>query len=172
MAYHNQEATLNARHRVLQTIWSAGFFSVASAGILFYVLAKQPKFTQELGTFQLIGLAFCVSYLMSFVIPPMIRKSNMVGLKNSFDKTNLQGPDDEGISQKVFNVIQTSTIIAIALTEGAAFANLTLYLVGNSIYSFAAGGFGLAVLLLHYPSSTKVTALVDEVVADLKSVSN
>jgi hypothetical protein len=91
------------------------------------------------------AIAFAVvAAVMAFVVPHFLRIT-----PQSADK-----PDERsGAIQAASEMVQTRTIIACALLEGAAFFNLIWYFTDGSIINLAMGGVLLLLILFHIPMS-------------------
>lgn len=85
-----------------------------------------------------------VAAALSFVVPPFLGS-----VKPNAEQ--LQGRD--GAIGQAAAIVQTRTIVACALLEGAAFFNVFCYFSTDSIYNLAMAGILLLLIVLHFPLS-------------------
>jgi hypothetical protein len=82
--------------------------------------------------------------VIAFLVPPFLRLPPQAA----------QTPNERsGAIQAAAQMVQTRTIIACSLLEGAAFFNLVWYFTDGSVYNLAMGGVLLVLILMHLPLS-------------------
>jgi len=99
-----------------------------------------------------------------FTVPGMIARSQ---LKTAASQ-GLTGQDEESQNEKALLVYRTQLIVGLALLEGAAFLNLAALMIDKSVSSLAVFGLLICLMLLKFPTRTKVTWWVQDKLRELQ----
>ena len=90
-------------------------------------------------------------FVAGFVVPRLLPKS-----------AGKSEPDDAAAVHAAFASIQTATIVGCALFEGAAFANLFIYMQEAELVHLAVNGVALLCILAHFP----ITSCIEQQIED------
>ena len=99
-----------------------------------------------------------------FTVPGMIARSQ---LKTAASQ-GLMGQDEESQNEKALLVYRTQLIVGLALLEGAAFLNLAALMIDKSESSLAVFALLICLMLLKFPTRTKVTWWVQDKLRELQ----
>jgi len=99
-----------------------------------------------------------VMTLVHFVLPPMITWAQLKSLgSNGWNQL------DEAVrTERMLGVHRTQHIIGLAVLEGAAFLNLMALMIGHSMFSTVMVVLLLSLMLVKFPTETKVSWWVQE----------
>ena len=133
-----------------------------SLGVLvfgIYAAVQNASKAQSFGTkVNYLFLAISVPmFLAGFVVPRLLPKGGALQPPGA-GQNDLEG----AALQAAFAAIQTSTIVGCALFEGAAFANLTAYLMDAELVHLAVSGIALLCILAHFPLTSRVARQIDD----------
>lgn len=140
--------------RVTQIITVA--LAMGALGFLMFCLVMK-KAAIDFATDNLLSwsmIAFAAVHVgLHFVMPSIVARKAM----DRIDSESFVNSDNETRFQRLFGVFQTQQIIAMALLEAAAFANITAYFsfspfVGNLIVAVVL----IAMILANFPTAYSV----------------
>ena len=131
------EARVEARHRILLTIWFALLTSMSVFAVLPVIIPSKSTEPNATLSFALIGVAF-----MLLVGSVLIKQRVM---QSAIEKRNAA-------------TLQTAYIVSFALCESAAICGLVDHIVTGSKYYFLSFLLGLLGMLLHFPKKDHVRA--------------
>ena len=169
MLSQEQTAAVEPICRVMMVIFAALvlgplFFALIALFIRF--TGPEPAIVDSLDIIVIfgIGLAFlCV--MASFIVPRIALKQNASQTAKKFFGDEIESPEAaQGLAQGVLS----STIIRLALLEGAIFANLMFFLIQGSIYSLIAAIVLLMIMLLAVPLPSRVISRVESMFEEAK----
>ena len=90
-------------------------------------------------------------FVAGFVVPRLLPNGTLPG-----------DQDDAAAIQAIFVPLQTATIVGCALFEGAAFANLVVYLQDGELVHLAVSGVALLCILAHFPIASRIEQRIEE----------
>ena len=102
-----------------------------------------------------IGAMMIVAHL---VVPGVIASSQL----RSAASQGLLGQDEASRNDTMLGIYRTKLIIGLALLEGAAFLNLVALMIGKSAASLAVFALLICLMLLKFPTRTKVSWWVQD----------
>lgn len=146
--------------RVMQIIAFALMMGAMSFfGVVLVVTQGDVFGMQQPGLITIIAAGFAFIMIVNhFVIPPIIANAQLKRLAGG-------GTSDAEKEQRVASlasVYQVHLIVGLALLEGAAFFNLIALMIGKSAASIAVVVVLLSLMLLKFPTRTKVTWWIQE----------
>lgn len=97
-----------------------------------------------------IGLAFAAFMIVNHLIVPSVVSKSLLA---NITAQQVRDADEASKFQLIFPAFRTKTIVAAAMLEGAAFMNLTMYLITKYVGNLAAAGF-LTILIFGRLTST------------------
>ena len=162
-----QTETLEPLVRVLQIICMALMAGVLFFLVIMLIVAKE-KINWELSTLPLIGIVFAIpAYVCSFIVPKIVAGTALKVAASKLDDEGHKADSETGL-KRIFEVLQTTSIIRYAMLEGAMFFNVMMYFLSGSIVSLIIVGLGLAIMAAHFPRQEPTVAWIEERVSDVK----
>jgi hypothetical protein len=107
-----------------------------------------------------LGLALgSMQLVLFFVLPAIFVKSGRTRM--SVTEDTLGNPASADSAEQLCGLYQTSLIIGDALLEGAAFYFLVAYLVEGQLLALIVAGFFLVILILQFPTRSRVERWIE-----------
>ena len=165
-----------------RTMWIIPLVMIGGAsvfGVFVCVTADwaELKNFNALDILPMAGMVFgCGAYLASFIVPVAVRSSNVKQLGPRFTNPKKLkasgkpiGPLNENHSliRRLLVIFQTSSIIRLALIEGAVFFNFMMFMVEVHPINLCVGIFGLLLLLIAVPFPSQVWEWVESKIEDI-----
>lgn len=157
MSNHQTPAVPGSVGRTSQIICGVLIMGVVSFGVVAFLIGKagQPK----LPVISMGAAGFgLMAVVMRFVVPMVVVNGMKAGLKQTAS---------EDLLNQLAGVYQTKTIIAFALLEGAAFANLVAYLFEGQMWSYGVVAFLLGVMAISFPSQGQFESWAEDMKREL-----
>jgi hypothetical protein len=100
---------------------------------------------------------------LRFVIPNVIERSALASATDRarYAMTTGDETSNGGVELALFSVFQTRTIVAGSLLEGAAFLNVTMYLIEGHAISIFMAVVCIAGIVLAFPTASSVAAWME-----------
>ena len=152
--------------RVMQIIAVALMMGVLMFLGVVLVMTQGDVFgMQQPGLITIIAAGFAFIMIVNhFVIPSIIANAQLKRLAGG-------GTSDAEKEQRIASlasVYQVQLIVGLALLEGAAFFNLIALMIGKSAASIAVVVVLLSLMLLKFPTRTKVTWWIQDRISELQ----
>lgn len=138
--------------RVLQIISAAMIMGIVAVAITSLLIVNWEKINSELsplGLFALIGPL--VSCAAAFVLPGIVFKQSASQYASANPK-----PELHSLMRASGQAATTSSIVGLALAEGAALMALVIWMVSSNLLGLIGAFFGLAMVILKFPTYGKV----------------
>lgn len=131
-------------------------------GVLFFgifAVVQNASKPQSFGTkVNFLFLAITApTFVVGFVVRRLLPKGGAVQPQHAAG----QGEPDDDI-RSAFAAIQTPTIVGCAFFEGAAFANLVVYLQEAELVHLAVSGLALFCILAHFPITRRIEQQIED----------
>ena len=168
MLTHEQTARIAPKLLTIQII-SAG---ILMGAILFAVVIacivnwKEVKPAVPLMTLIATGTGVSL-FLLSMIIPRVSASTSIPATAHQLTK-NKQGVEDESTMQSIIQQLTVEQVIFSALLEGAIFLNLVVFMLDKSQVSLIVTGIGLAVLLIGFPTRTRLQNRLSDRMTSIK----
>lgn len=111
-------------------------------GATAFVISKADSAKPPLISYLAVGFAGLMS-VMRFVVPNLVVNST---------KSKYSAEDEQMKKGLLAQLYMTKTVIGMAFLEGAAFFNLTAYMLDGQVWSYAVVAFLLGLMAISFPS--------------------
>jgi len=126
----------------------------------------EPAIVGGMGLLPIIGWGVAVfNTLLSFVVPAIVLKSHVSKTAQKFSGVEIEGVE---AAKDLAQGFQTSTIIKLALLEGAIFVNLMFLLIQGKFFNLIAAAMLFMVMLLAVPLQSRVINKVESMLEKAK----
>ena len=127
---------------------------------------EQPAIVNSLDIIAIIGLGMAfLCALFSFIVPRIVLKQNVLKTARTFFGDEIKGAE---AAKGLAETFQSSTIIRLALLEGAIFANLMFFMIQGSIFNLVAAAVLLMIMLLAIPLPARTMSKVESMFEEAK----
>lgn len=160
MSYESERICLNLLIIAGALILGCAIFLAIA---MFIVLSGQTPTNWEVTEpLTLVSLAVLIpSIITSFIVPQLVYRGSLQNAKS------LATDSTEELQQHAFQAIQTSTILKLAIIEGAIFLCLVAFLLTASWIPLILAGIGIAVMIARIPWPQKVQAEIEIFLQDV-----
>ena len=166
--------------RVMLIIGAAMFMGACFFGVLVCAMADwaELKNFQAMDIFQWVGIALGIgAFSASFIVPQIVCSSAIKELDSPLtspaqSKISSQQigsmDEDDSLIQKLLGIFQTTSIIRLALIEGAVFFNFVMFMTDTHPVNLGIGVFGLLLLLIAIPFPSRVWSWVESTIENMR----
>lgn len=138
--------------RVLQLISATMILGIAGLAIVTLLFVNWDKINTELSPLGLIALIGpLVSCASALILPGIVLKQTAA----QYAKANPK-PELHSLMRASGQAATTSCIVSLALAEGGALMALVIWMISNNLLGLIGAFFGLAIIVLKFPTSGKV----------------
>ena len=163
-----QTEEIEPRFRVMQIITAFLAAGPLFGAIVFFFLREPPKFTQQLGLIEWLGIgAAGLCYFGSFLSPFFTRPGAIKTVADAFDKKDRKQLSS-GLLEKLTGSYNGVLVVRNALIENGIVTNLLFWFLGGSIYLIPGILIGLFLLAFNFPILDRYVAGIEDMFEAVK----
>ena len=157
---------MNGRFQVLQIICAALIIGPIVAGIVLSFLRPAPKIVQDM---DIISISIAGFAIVLFLAAPVVGAITLKSAANELAKK--RKPESSGQKTeeaemswlgKLFESLQTSTIIRNAMIEGGTFASILFWFISGSVFVLGTYVIGIAWMIVLFPTKGRLANKLEE----------
>lgn len=163
-----QNETIDQRGKAIQIIWGFSILAIPIGASILYLIKPPPRIVNTMGVIQLVGAVFCITYVLAFVLPVVLRKKGAANLRAKYQVRDELVGDESIVERDLFGnawgVVAGAKVIGISMIQGAAFANLAMYHVDSGAISLILAIIGFVLLLTKFPVVSTMAQQTEDVI--------